>query len=176
MEGAPRARVVKIEELDKDRVEEWTDGSGMDGRAPTVTRDAAQYLGMMATIADAEALRVSMAWDTCNVVALDSQGVIQRIQGLVFQAPRSWIEERLARQMAERSRVLMWVNGHNGTKGNEAADERAKREVWMGKRMHMPDIVTPAGIRQAHPLRAKAPAHLKWSRMAVRGLFLNFFF
>jgi len=38
--------------------------------------------------------------------------------------------------------------------------------------MHMPDIITPAGIRQAHPVRIhpKAPAHLKWSREAVRGL------
>ena len=44
----------------------------------------------------------------------------------------------------------MWVKGHGGKVGNEMADTRAKREVWMGKRMHMPDIVTPAGIRQAY--------------------------
>jgi len=73
-----------------------------------------QYLGTMATIADAEALGVSLAWDTCNTVALDSQGVIQRIHGLNFRPPRFWIEERLARQMAKRLRVLMWVKGHDG--------------------------------------------------------------
>jgi len=38
------------------------------------------------------------------------------------------------------------------------------------KRMHMPDLVTPAGIRQAYPLHSKAPAHLKWSREAIKGL------
>jgi len=35
----------------------------------------------------------------------------------------------------------------------------------------MPDIVTPAGIRQAYPIPTpKSPPHLKWSREAVRGL------
>ena len=30
--------------------------------------------------------------------------------------------------------------------------------------------MTPAGIRQAYRLHASPPAHLKWSRMAIRGL------
>ena len=54
--------------------------------------------------------------------------------------------------------------------GNERADARAKREVKLGKRMHKPDIVTPAGIRQAYRLHAGAPVHLKWNRTAIRGL------
>jgi len=36
--------------------------------------------------------------------------------------------------------------------------------------MHWPDIVTPAGIRQAYPLHSRALAHLNWSRQAIRGL------
>jgi len=40
----------------------------------------------------------------------------------------------------------------------------------MGKRMHKPDIVTPAGIRHAYRLHGKAPGHLKWNGMAIRGL------
>jgi len=60
----------------------------------------------MSTIADAEVLGVSLAWETNDVVALDSKGVIQRIQGLVQQKPRSCIEERLARQVNERPRTL----------------------------------------------------------------------
>jgi len=51
-------------------------------------RTSAEYLGTMATIADAEALGVSLAWETCDVLALDSKEVIQRIQGLAHQTPR----------------------------------------------------------------------------------------
>jgi len=113
---------------------------------------------------------VSLAWEESDVVALDSKGVIQRIQGLRALQPRSWIEERLVRQMIERPRTLMWVKGHDGVEGNERADARAKEEVVRGERMHMPDIVTPAGIRQLFRPHEGAPGHLKWSRMAIRGL------
>jgi len=148
--------MVKIEELDEDRVGEWTDGSKMNERAPGATRTMAQYLGTMATIADAEAMGVLLAWETCDAVALDSQGVIQRIHGPTLLAPRSWIEKWLSRQMAERPRVLMWVKGHNGVAGNEVADARTKEEVWMGEHMLKPDIIKPTGIRQAFPLHTKA--------------------
>jgi len=53
--------------------------------------------------------------------------------------------------MAERPRVLMWVKGHDGVEENEAPDSKAKREVWMGERMHWPDIVTPAGLPRCTP-------------------------
>jgi len=119
------------------------------------------------TVADAEGAGVSIAWDYCDTVALDSQGVIQRIHELMHQGPHSWIEGKLVAQMAERPRRLMWVRGHQGEEGNEESDQMAKREVRVGERMHMPDIVTPAGIRQAYPLHPKAPAHLKRSREAV---------
>jgi len=138
-EGCPGNRSIRVEDLEVERVEEWTDGSGMEGGAPGAMRTTAMYLGRMATIADAEALGIPLAWQTCDTVALDSQGVIQRICGLTTQAPRTWIEERLARQVAERPRVLMWVKGHSGLVGNAEADVRAKREVWIGERMHWPD-------------------------------------
>ena len=172
MEGVKGEARVQLRELDSDRVEEWTDGSRMDGRTAAATRTKATYLGTMSTIADAEELGVSMAWESGDVVALDSKGVIERILGLTSKQPRSWIEERLAKQMhmIERPRVLMWVKGHDGVEGNEQADRIAKEGVWMGERMHRPDIVTPAGIRQAYPLHDKAPAHLSWPRQAIRGL------
>jgi len=69
----------------------------------------------------------------------------------MYQTPRSWIEEKLAAQMTERPRR---VRGHQGEAGNEEADQMAKREVGMGKRMHMSDIVRPAGIRQAYLLHS----------------------
>jgi len=123
----------------------------------------AQYLGTMATIADAEAMGVSLAWDTCDTVALDSQGVIQRIHGLKLRAPRSWIEERLARQMAEIRETEGADVGerHDGVEGNEAAGSRANEEVWRGEWMHWPDIVIPAGIRQVFPLHSEAPEVVK---------------
>lgn len=136
----------KVVELAEEEVEEWTDGSRIRGRAAAATRTSAKYLGRMTTIADAEAVGVSLAWETCDVVALDSKGVIQRIQGAEHQIPRSWIEERLARQMIERPRALMWVKDHDGVEGNEAADARAKKEVLMREMMLKPDIVTPAGL------------------------------
>jgi len=64
----------------------------------------------------------------------------------------------------------MWVRRHRGVAGNEEADQMAKREVWMGERMHLPEIVTPTGIRQAFPIHPKAPPYLKCSREMVRGL------
>jgi len=108
----------------------------------------AEYLGTMGTVADAEELGVALAWEEHDIVALDSKGVIQRIQNLRDSQPRSWIEERLVQQMEDRPRTLMWVKGHNGVEGNERADARAKKQVKRGRRMHMPDIVTPAGIHR----------------------------
>jgi len=165
-----RGREIRVEELDIRRVEEWTDGSRMEGRAAAATRTKGEYLGTMATVADAEELGVSIAWEENEVVALDSKGVIQRIQSLAHRQPRSWIEERLVEQMEERPRTLMWVKGHDGIEGNELADRKAKEEVSRGVWMNKPDIVTPAGIRQAYRLHGKAPKHLSWSRWAVRGL------
>jgi len=104
--------------------------------------------------------------NTC-CLALDSKGVIQRIQALRDQQPRSWIEERLVRQMRERPRTLMWVKGHDGVEENERVDARAKAEVKRGKRMHKPDIVTLAGIRQRFRPHAGAPTHLRWNRTAI---------
>jgi len=163
-------REAQVRDLEIDKVEEWSDGSRVEGKAAAATRTTAKYLGTMSTIADAEAMGVPLTWETCDVVALDSRGVVERILGLIHQQPRSWIEEQLARQMIERPRTLMWVKGHDGVERNEQADRRAKQEVWIGERMHWPDIVTPAGIRQSYPLHDNAPAHLSWPRQALRGL------
>jgi len=139
-------------------------------REPRGLRGRGMFLGTMATVADAEALGVKLAWEGVDCVALDSQGVLRRTWNLQYEDPQSWIEEALKKQMQERSGVLMWVKGHSGEVRNEEADRRAKMEVEMGWRMQKPDIVTPAGIRQAHPLHPKAPAHLRWSTKAIRGL------
>ena len=59
----------------------------------------------------------------------------------------------------------MWVQGHSGVQGNEEADRRAGREVYLGSPTAQPDIATPAGIRQAYPIHPKSK-HLNWNRQS----------
>lgn len=40
----------------------------------------------------------------------------------------------------------------------------------LGARLHWPDIVTPAGIRQAYQTHRKPPPYMSWSAKAIRGL------
>jgi len=63
----------------------------------------------------------------------------------------------------------MWVKGYQGEAGNEAADRKAKEEVEMGWQMHKPDILTPVGIREAHPLHPRV-AYMRWSTKAIKDL------
>jgi len=170
-QGVSRADIrLSVRELAEQEVEEWSDGSKIDGRAAGATRKKGWYLGEWATVADAEEIGVLLAWEESDIVALDSQGVIQRISNLQYTQPRSWIEEGLVARMQERPRTLMWVKGHNGVKGNEEADRMAGRTVRRGRKRQERAVVTPAGIKQEFPIYPKAPAHLSWSAGAVKGL------
>ena len=161
---------IEVKEFNAQEVEEWSDGSRMDGGAAGATTKAGRYLGEWAMVADAEEMGVLLAWENSDVVALDSQGVIQRVCNLRYARPRSWIEEELVAKMQEHPRTLMWVKGHSGVEGNEKADRMAKRTVEMGQRKPEGGVATPAGIKQEFPIYPKAPAHINWSPRAVKGL------
>jgi len=66
------------------------------------TREKGLYLGTLGTVADAEAAGVSLAFDKWDTTVLDSQGVIQMIHELMYQARRSCIAEKLMRRRVER--------------------------------------------------------------------------
>ncbi|KAF8416400.1 hypothetical protein EV426DRAFT_703786 [Tirmania nivea] len=176
--GGTMGREIKVAELNGGEVRAWSDGSRQEEVAATAAVggemgegwEEGVYLGSFATVVDAEMLGVVRAWKAGrSVVALDSQGAISRLRNLCFEQPRSWIEELAVEEMRSGSKTVMWVKGHSGVEGNERADRKAKEVAWVGKRMLRPDIVTPAGIRQAFPM-GRPSKQTKWNREALRGL------
>ena len=82
--------------MNLEAVEEYSDGSKLDGAAAAATYRLAEYLEMHATVTDAELVGVLLALeDRSHSVALDSQGAIQKLKQLYTQTARSWIEEQL---------------------------------------------------------------------------------
>ncbi|KAF8427074.1 hypothetical protein EV426DRAFT_686742 [Tirmania nivea] len=159
--GESMGREGCIAELNTEEVAAWSDGSRQEGVTAAAAVEGGAggswedgvYLGSLAMVMDAEMLGVIRAWQAGrSVVALDSQGAIGRLRNLCFEQPRSWIEELAAEEMGKGGKMVMWVKGHSGVEGNERADRKAKEVAWVGRRMLRPDVITPAGIRQAFPM------------------------
>ena len=96
--GSQEPGTVEVGELKGEEVKEWTEGGRNRERVAGATRTRGMYLSTMATVANAEAVGVMLAWEECDRVALDSQGVIQRIWSLQYISPRSWTEAALRSQ------------------------------------------------------------------------------
>ena len=122
-----------IRQLNLQVVEEYSDGSRLDGAAAAATSRRAEFLGMHATVTDAEMVGVLLAQqDGSGCVVLDSQGAIQRLEHLYTQPARSWIAEQL--QLANREGCeVMCVKGHAGVEGNEVADKKAEIRAYGGR-------------------------------------------
>jgi len=79
-----------------------SDGSRADGRAAGATQSKGLDLGeCRVTEADTQETGVLLACEEYDKVALDSQGVIQRIWNLPYVQPRSWVEDALVEKMRE---------------------------------------------------------------------------
>ena len=63
----------------------------------------------------------------------------------------------------------MSVKGHAGVRGNEIADRKANMRAYGGRVMNRENRITPAGIRQDHPIHSELE-HLLWSRKQVKAL------
>ena len=90
------------------------------------------------------------------------------MQQLFTEPPRSWVELELLKAMNSDC-TLMCVRGHSGVSGNEMADRKAKLRAYGGRVMNQVSKITPAGIRQDHPIHSRPP-HLSWTRRQVKAL------
>ena len=79
-----------IRDLNLEEVEKYSDSSRLDGAEAAATSRRAEYLGMHATVTDAEMVAVLLVLENgSRRVALDSQGAIQRLEQLHTQPARS---------------------------------------------------------------------------------------
>jgi len=155
-------------QLDSLRDQGWrmayTDGSGAEGchaagvasEGPCGTRDKryGEFAGEVASVADAERLRLAIALETEHpeaplALASDSQAAILTLKSLAEgNPPRSGIERRIKDGLERREGETgaLWVRSHIGIPGNEAADRQAELSRIRGNSSGHPGTTTYEGL------------------------------
>ncbi|KAF8421007.1 hypothetical protein EV426DRAFT_575990 [Tirmania nivea] len=72
-----------IRSPEKDRVEQWTDGSGVENVGAGIKADPGENLRAYAAVVDAEMFGMHLGWqEGHSAISLDSQGVVARVAQL----------------------------------------------------------------------------------------------
>ena len=95
------------------------------------TRTEFIFLAKYPIVMNTEPLAIGMGCQKSKGVDSDSKGAGIRLSNLRFEAPRSWIEQKVMR-VRKGLTTLTWLPGHLGLVGNELAAVIAKRGVFRG--------------------------------------------
>ena len=131
-------------------------------RTTTPTRRH-QYLGTVATVADAERMGIklileSLSDDYTIAILSDSQAAIDTVLNLAKSKPaRSGIERDIKRLLSlrqdrDQDTAIAWVWAHTQILGNAEADALAQWSSYLGQTRGSRRIITEGGVRT----RAKA--------------------
>ena len=145
----------------------YSDGSGRGAKHAAAShttsrrldeppRTFTQYLGTLASVADAERLGLALSLEVNGekdmlLLLTDSMAAYTSAINLAKGSPpRSGIESRIKQALKLRQHLdtgISWVRSHIGIPGNEAADRAAEFQSYLGEVAASPNIITHEGLK-----------------------------